>query len=58
MAIGSIFFTLPIAFLCSIWMTALHGLNALETLGLYSALGTLTLSTLFLATVFALRDLN
>ena len=56
MAIGSILFTLPLALLGSIGMMVLHGLNALETLGIYSALGSLTLMTVFAATMLALRD--
>jgi hypothetical protein len=35
-----------------------HGLNTLETLGVYSALGCMTLFTVFIATVVALRDIR
>jgi len=58
MAIGAVIFTLPIALLGSIWVMAVHGLNALETLGVYSALGSMTLFTVFIATVVALRDIR
>ena len=58
MAIGTIFFTLPIAVLVSIWVAILHGLDALQTLGVYSAFGTMTLTAVFIATVLALRDIR
>jgi len=58
MAIGAIIFTLPVALLISLWAAALHGLNALETLGFYSAFGSLTLFAVFFATVLALRDIR
>lgn len=57
MAIGTIFLTLPIALLGSLWMMAVHGLNALQTLGVYSGLGAMTLVVVFLGTVLALRDI-
>ncbi|NNJ67920.1 MAG: hypothetical protein HKP54_07750 [Boseongicola sp.] len=58
MALGTIIFTLPIAVLVSIWVAVLHGLNALQTLGVYSAFGSLTLLAVFIATVLALRDIS
>lgn len=58
MALGTIIFTLPIAILVSIWVAVLHGLNALQTLGVYSAFGSLTLLAVFAATVLALRDIG
>ena len=58
MAIGAVILTLPIALLGSIWVMALHGLSVLETLGVYSALGCMTLFTVFIATVVALRDIR
>ncbi len=57
MALGTIFLTLPIALLGSLWMMAVHGLNALQTLGVYSGLGAMTLVVVFLGTVLALRDI-
>jgi len=58
MAIGAVILTLPIALFGSIWVMALHGLSVLETLGVYSALGCMTLFTVFIATVVALRDIR
>ena len=58
MAIGAVILTLPIPLLGSIWVMALHGLSVLETLGVYSALGCMTLFTVFIATVVALRDIR
>lgn len=58
MAIGTVFLTLPIALLVSIWVAVLHGLNAIQTLGVYSAFGSLTFFTVFIATVLALRDIR
>ncbi|SMX24096.1 hypothetical protein [Boseongicola aestuarii] len=58
MAIGSIIFTLPVAVLVSLWVAVLHGLSALQTLGVYSAFGSLTLLAVFIGTVMALRDIR
>ncbi|MBT8460354.1 MAG: hypothetical protein KJN60_11850 [Boseongicola sp.] len=58
MAIGTIFFTLPVTILVSIWVAVLHGLNALQTLGVYSAFGSLTLMVVFVTALLALRDIR
>ena len=58
MAVGTILFTLPIALLGSAWMMAVHGLDALQTLGVYSGLGSLTMLVVFVATALALHDIR
>lgn len=49
MAVSTVLFSIPLALMGAAWAQVLHGLSALETLGVYSALGTMTLLTVFIA---------
>lgn len=58
MSFGAVLLTVPLAFLGSVIMMLVHGLNALQTLGVYSGLGTTLLFMLFVGTVWAIRDVR
>ncbi len=53
MAIGAVLFSLPIALLSTLWVSAFHGYGPTEAFAVYTLLGFLTLLTIVTAIALA-----
>jgi hypothetical protein len=56
MAIGAVFFSLPVAILSAFWVSVFHGYGATEAVAVYSTSGFLTLLTVVTAIALSTRQ--